>query len=111
MVEKTIKDYLQTSLGIPVRLEEEDNLGNEYVLIEKTGSGAEDHIKRATLAIQSYSMSLYGAAELNERVKEAMEKSIELYYICRCDLKSDYNYTDTRRKKYRYQAVFDIVHY
>ena len=41
MVEKTIKDYLQTSLGIPVRLEEEDNLGNEYVLIEKTGSGAE----------------------------------------------------------------------
>ena len=51
MVEKTIKDYLQTSLGIPVRLEEEDNLGNEYVLIEKTGSGAEDHIKRATLAV------------------------------------------------------------
>ena len=111
MVEKTIKDYLQTSLGIPVRIEEEDNLGNEYVLIEKTGSGAEDHIKRATLAIQSYSMSLYGAAELNERVKEAMEKSIELDDICRCDLNSDYNYTDTSRKKYRYQAVFDIVHY
>ncbi|RHP05604.1 hypothetical protein [Dorea sp. AF36-15AT] len=111
MVEKTIKDYLQTSLGIPVRLEEEDNLGNEYVLIEKTGSGAEDHIKRATLAIQSYSMSLYGAAELNERVKEAMEKCIELDDICRCDLNSDYNYTDTSRKKYRYQAVFDIVHY
>lgn len=111
MVEKTIKDYLQTSLGIPVRLEEEDNLGNEYVLIEKTGSGAEDHIKRATLAIQSYSMSLYGATELNERVKEAMEKCIELDDICRCDLNSDYNYTDTSRKKYRYQAVFDIVHY
>lgn len=111
MVEKTIKDYLQTSLGIPVRLEEEDNLGNEYVLIEKTGSGVEDHIKRATLAIQSYSMSLYGAAEFNERVKEAMEKCIELDDICRCDLNSDYNYTDTSRKKYRYQAVFDIVHY
>lgn len=111
MVEKTIKDYLQTSLGIPVRLEEEDNLGNEYVLIEKTGSGVEDHIKRATLAIQSYSMSLYGATELNERVKEVMEKCIELDDICRCDLNSDYNYTDTSRKKYRYQAVFDIVHY
>lgn len=111
MVEKTIKDYLQTSLGILVRLEEEDNLGNEYVLIEKTGSGVEDHIKRATLAIQSYSMSLYGATELNERVKEVMEKCIELDDICRCDLNSDYNYTDTSRKKYRYQAVFDIVHY
>ena len=39
MVEKIVKDYLQSSLGIPVRLEEEDDLGNEYVLIEKTGSG------------------------------------------------------------------------
>ena len=111
MIEKTVKDYLQSSLGIPVRLEEADNLGTEYVLIEKTGSSVENHIKRATLAIQSYSMSLYGAAELNERIKEAMGKSIELDDICKCDLNSDYNYTDTTRKKYRYQAVFDIVHY
>ena len=106
MVEKIVKDYLQSSLGIPVRLEEEDNLGNEYVLIEKTGSGGEDHIKRATLAIQSYSTSLYGAASLNERVKAAMGK-----IISRCELNTDYNYTDTARKKYRYQAVYDIVHY
>ena len=35
MVEKIVKDYLQSSLGIPVRLEE-DKLTNEYVLIEKT---------------------------------------------------------------------------
>lgn len=111
MVEKTVKDYLQSSLGVPVRLEEEDNLGTEYVLIEKTGSSVENHIKRATLAIQSYSMSLYGAAELNERVKEVMGKSIELDDICQCNLNSDYNYTDTTRKKYRYQAVFDVVHY
>ena len=111
MVEKTVKDYLQHCLDVPVRMEDEDNLGTEYVLIEKTGSGVEDHIKRATLAIQSYSMSLYGAAVLNERVKEAMEKCIELDDICRCDLNSDYNYTDTARKKYRYQAVFDVVHY
>lgn len=111
MVEKIVKDYLQSNLEMPVRLEEDDDLGKEYVLIEKTGSGVEDHIKRATLVVQSYSMSLYGAAELNERVKEAMEKIIELDDICRCNLNSDYNYTDTNRKKYRYQAVFDIVHY
>ena len=29
MVEKIVKDYLQSSLEIPVRLEEEDDLGNE----------------------------------------------------------------------------------
>lgn len=111
MVEKIVKDYLQENLNIPVRLEEEDGLGKEYVLIEKTGSSGDNYIRSATLAIQSFSSSLYGAAQLNERVKEAMKKIIELDDICRCDLNSDYNYTDMVRKKYRYQAVFDIVHY
>ncbi len=111
MVEKIVKDYLQSSLGIPVRLEEEDDLGNEYVLIEKTGSSTGNHIASATLAVQSFSTSLYGAATLNERVKAAMEKIIELDDISKCELNSDYNYTDTNRKKYRYQAVFDIVYF
>ena len=56
-------------------------------------------------------MSLFGAASLNERVKKVMENIIELDDICSCNLNSDYNYTDTGRKKYRYQAVFDITHY
>ena len=111
MVEKIVKDYLQSGLEIPVRLEEEDDLGNEYVLIEKTGSSKKDHISTATIAIQSYSVSLYGAASLNERVKEAMEKIIERNDISKCELNSDYNYTDTARKRYRYQAVFDIVYF
>lgn len=111
MVEKIVKDYLQSSLGIPVRLEEEDDLGNEYVLIEKTGSSTGNHIASETLAVQSFSTSLYGAATLNERVKAAMEKIIELDDISKCELNSDYNYTDTNRKKYRYQAVFDIVYF
>lgn len=111
MVEKIVKDYLQSSLGIPVRLEEEDNLGKEYILIEKTGSSKENHVASATLAVRSFSMSLYGAATLNERVKTAMEKIIELDDISKCELNSDYNYTDTNRKKYRYQAVFDIVYF
>lgn len=109
MVENIVKNYLQSSLNVPVRLEEEDNLGKEYILIEKTGSSKENHVASATLAVQSFSMSLYGAATLNERVKTAMEKIIELDDISKCELNSDYNYTDTNRKKYRYQAVFDIV--
>lgn len=111
MVEKIVKDYLQERLNIPVRLEDEDGLGKEYVLIEKTGSNTENHIASATLAVQSYSASLYGAASLNERVKEAMEEIIELDDISKCELNTDYNYTDTARKKYRYQAVYNIVHY
>lgn len=111
MIEKTIKDYLQNHLGIPVRLEEEENLGKKYIIVEKTGSGSENYIARATIAIQSYGKSLYEAAMLNERVKAVMENAIELDDISRCELNSDYNYSDTSRKKYRYQAVFDITHY
>ena len=111
MIEEKVREYLEDKLDIPVRMEEEPGLPEEYVLIEKTGSGKKDHILSATLTIQSYSMSLCGAALLNEKVKEKMEKITELDDICKCDLNSDYNYTDTNRKKYRYQAVFDIVHY
>ena len=106
MIEEKVREYLEDKLDIPVRMEEEPGLPEEYVLIEKTGSGEENHIASATLAIQSY-----GAASLNERVKEAMEKIVEMDDISKCQLNSDYNYTDTTRKKYRYQAVYDMVHF
>ena len=77
MIEEKVREYLEDKLDIPVRMEEEPGLPEEYVLIEKTGSGEENHIASATLAIQSYSGSLYGAASLNERVKEAMEKILK----------------------------------
>ena len=111
MIEEIVQDYLAEKLSVPVRMEEEPDLPSSYVLIEKTGSGETDHIKRATIAIQSYAGSLYEAARLNEEVKDAMNGMIELDTVSKCSLNSDYNYTDTSRKKHRYQAVYDIVHY
>lgn len=110
MVEKTILDYLSGVLDVPVYMERPPEEPKSYVLIEKTGSSAENYIESATLAVQSYAASMYDAAALNERVKAAMEGSIERPDISRCDCNSDYNYTDTTKKKYRYQAVFDIVY-
>lgn len=63
------------------------------------------------IAIQSYADSMYEAAELNERVKTVMADAVALDDITKVDLNSDYNYTDTANKRYRYQAVFDITHY
>ncbi len=111
MIEKLLRDYLEDALGLPVRLEEEPELPEEYILIEKTGSGESDWIKTATFAIQSYSESLYGAMQLNEKVKEAMRDMTRLDEICKVSLNSDYNFTDTSKKKYRYQAVYQITHY
>ena len=111
MIEETVLDYLSEKIPVMVRMEEEPNMPNEYILVEKTGGGETNHIRRATIAVQSYAGSLYRAMQINEEVKGAMEDIVVLDEISRCTLNSDYDYTDTTRKKYRYQAVFDIVHY
>ena len=111
MIEKIILDYLSEGLTEPVLMEEPENKPKTYVLIEKTGSGKTNHISSATLAVQSYAPSMYEAAELNERVKTAMEGAIVLDEISRVSCNSDYNYTNTASKRYRYQAVFDVIFY
>lgn len=111
MIETIVKNYLDDALDVSVFLEVPLNPPETYIVIEKTGSSTENHIITAMLAIQSVAGSMYEAAELNEYVKEAMENIVELGEIGRCDCNSDYNYTDTRLKNYRYQAVFDIVYY
>ena len=85
--------------------------------VEKTGSGCEDGIYNATIAVQSYGPAATShdgtldAARLNELVKAAMQDADNLPQLVRCDLYSDYNFPDTTRKRPRYQAVFGVVHY
>lgn len=111
MIEKIVLDYLTAELSpIPVVMEEEKDKPSKFVLIERTGGGEVDHINSATIAIQSYDESLYKAAQLNELVKSKMENIISLPNVSACHLNSDYNYTDTTEKRYRYQAVFDIYY-
>ena len=47
----------------------------------------------------------------DENVKKVVEQLVELNDVSDVSLNSDYNYTDTETKEYRYQAVFDIRHY
>lgn len=110
MIETIILNYLKLKMNVEVQMEDEKK-HREYILIEKTGGGEENHIKKAMIVIQSFADSLYRAAEMNEEVKKAMKEIVELEDISKCDLNTDYNYTDVARKKYRYQAVFDITHY
>ena len=111
MIENIVQDFLQEKLGqIPVRLEREEGLPAKYVIIEKTGSGEENHIYTATFAVQSYAGSLYEAAALNSLIIGYMEALPDERDVFSCELNSDYNFTDTTFRKYRYQAVFDIVY-
>lgn len=111
MIEIIILNHLNKKLAEPVSLEKPSSQTGSYVVFEKTSSGKSNHLPSATVAFQSYGQSLYQAAELNERVKAAVESLIELDEIRGLDLNSDYNFTDTTTKEYRYQAVFDIRYY
>jgi hypothetical protein len=48
------------------------------------------------------------AARMNERLTAVMEGIVGASGISACHLNSDYDYTDTTSKRWRYQAVFDI---
>jgi len=111
MIELVVLNHLATKLVEPVYLEKPEPAPTRYVLFEKVGSGRENKLPSSTFAFQSYAESLYEAAALNERVKEAVDSLIILCEIASVKLNSDYNFTDTTKKQYRYQAVYDIQHY
>lgn len=82
-----------------------------YVLLDQTGSSNSNHITTTTFAIQSYGASLYEAILLNEKVKAAMVGFAEEPEISSVRLETDYNFTNTATKQYRWQAVYQITHY
>lgn len=111
MIEKIILDYLNSALDVPCYMEKPESAPEEFVLIERTSGSSENYIQSATFAVQSYSTSLYGAAVLNEKAVNAMERLVNLNAISKSKKETDYNFTDTSKKGYRYQAVFDITYF
>ena len=110
MIEKIILDYLSEKLNIPVYMENPPTLPEKFIVVDKTGSGRKDFIKSATVAIQSYNSTKAKTASLNEQIKDAMFKMIVLNNISKVELNTDYPFNDISNKRYRYQAVFDIVY-
>lgn len=111
MIEKTILDHLSASLDVPCYMERPANAPDSFVLLEKTGASRENQLSTAILAVQSYAPTLLEAARLNERAKTAMFDAVQRPSVAAVRLNSDYNFTDTAMKGYRYQAVFDVTHY
>lgn len=110
MIETIVLDYLKEK-GFEVAFEENETLQGEYLLIEKAGGSRNNMLRSSILAIQSYADTRAKAASLNEKVLEAMSNICELKEICGCKENSNYDFTNAAKKKYRYQAVFNIYHY
>lgn len=113
MIEAVLINYLKgkTAAGDNVFAEVPKDQPAMFIVIEKTGSMTEDRITTSTIAVRSCAPSLLEAAALNEGVKSIMDQSPELDDIAACKLNSDYNFTDSTSKQYRYQAVFQVTHY
>lgn len=111
-IEDFVIQYLAEALTVPVS-GDVPNLGTneEFVTVEKLGGSMTNHIRRASIAVQSWSRSRMEACELNEMVKAAMERLTERHQISSAALSSDYNFPDLSRRQPRYQAVYEIVYF
>lgn len=123
MIEKIVLDYLTEQMTteqtiVPVFMElpevpSEDypTMPGRFIVLEKVGGGLTDHINSGSIAVQSYSLnSLYDAAALDEEVRGVMLNMVTQGAISGIRLASNYNHTDTRTKRYRYQSVFEIYY-
>ena len=111
MIEQTVLDFLSSRLDVPAMMEVPSRPPGTFVVVEKTGSGCSNHIRQASIAVQSYGATLLQAAQLDDRVIEAMAALAELPEVAACRLQRDYNFTDTDTRRYRYQAVFAVTYY
>ena len=111
VIEKRVIDYIANAVGLPAYAEMPEPNEGQFLVVEKTGSTKENLIDSATMVVQSYADSKYEAAMLNNRVKDAMFDMVFEPNISAVRLNSDYDFTDTSTKRYRYQAVFVVTYY
>ena len=93
-----------------LRISVENSQGQRQTVLEKTGTSRTDQITTSTFAVQSWAPTILDAAQLNEQAKAAMDALPARQGIGSARLENDYNFTDTATHRYRYQAVYRVVH-
>lgn len=111
MIEKILYEFLKDN-DIDASAQGAGQVVEDDVRIEKIGMSADDHLCTSDIVIQCYGRSIYKAAELSKKVRELLlYKLPEHKDIAGVKLNSEYNFTDTAAKRYRYQSVYHITHY
>lgn len=111
MIEITVLSFLTERLPVPVFAEFPSNPPERFVVLRKADSGRENLLDSAMLVADSYGGSLLDAARLNEQVKAALDALPEIDAISSSRRGGDYPAFDTKNKRHRYQAVYNITHY
>lgn len=109
MIEKTVTSYMNRKLDVPVYMgEKPTEKKKEYVVLSIIDNGRTDFIDAVTFNIRSYSTSLQKAAELNEKVKNAMFDIIEEPTISSSKCGGGGQNIDSLTKEYSYDTVFNL---
>ena len=111
MIEVILKNYLDTVIrDVPVVFEVPETFPDKLITLERIGGSVSNHVRHASFAIQSWAGSLYDAALLDERVRLAMDQMADNTKVGGCHMASNYNFTDERTKRYRYQCTYEIYY-
>lgn len=112
LIEITVKNHVAGRLDCPVYMEYPEGDAPDYFLVlDRTEGSREEHIPSGTFVAQSYGPSKLGAALLHEKVKEALDGLILLPRVAAVEPIGDYPFPDTKHKRHRYQAVYEITYY
>lgn len=111
MIETVMMQYLE-SLDVPVSLEHPRDSQVPAIVLQKTSGGRlGPGVYTSVFAVQCYGSSQYEAAALAWGVVELIEQ-MDVPQISACHLNAGpYMLNDPARKDYRYQIVYDLVHY
>lgn len=110
MIETILRDYLADNVSVPVLMERPLSPPASYIILDRTGGSEEDKIPFARFAVQSYAESLYEAAALSHSVCALLDTMPDTQPVFSAIKNSEYNFTDTQTKEYRYQAVYTIYY-
>lgn len=109
LIEPILLSYLKTELDIEnVYMEMPTPIPAEFVTLEVIDRKKTDHIEAVTVELMSYADSMYKAALLDEKVRDAMDCAVVLDEIMSSKCGGGNNATDTTNKKYRYRSYYNL---
>lgn len=108
LIEKTVLDYLMDELDTEnIFLEMPNELPDEFIVFRIIDRGKTDQINAVTLEFYSYGLTKLKAAELDEKLREAMDNIVILPEIS-CHFGGGNDNPDTTIKRPRYRAYYNL---
>ena len=112
MIEDYTLRYLSAQLdGVPGAIGQPSPLPPTCFAIKKTDAETANLIPTDTLSLYAYAPSEYEAAQLNERIKQAMQTMTDQDAICNVAFYTDFSVVDTVYKFPRYQSIYNVTYY